>query len=93
MRTRRSCRQIRPVFRRSFRRPVVIRVETEPPRSADRIEPLLPAGTLLLSLPRPTAPRRPQVRVIRLEAPSQPDWRIVGDHDPEVAGEWEGVEI
>ena len=80
MRSQRGCRKIRLVFHRSFRRPVKIRVETEPPRSADRIAPHLPAGTLYL-LTQPLAPPpRPQRQVIRLELPP-PDWRITGDHD------------
>ena len=81
MRTRRGCRQIKLVFHRSFRRPVKIRVETEPPRSADRIAPLSPAGTLLLTTRRLAPPARPRLRLIRLEPAPQPDWRIVGDHE------------
>ena len=81
MRTRRGCRQIKLVFQRSFRRPVKIRVEPEPPRSADRIAPLSPAGTLLLTTRRSVPVPGPALRIIRIEAVLQPDWRIVGDHE------------
>jgi hypothetical protein len=81
MRTRRSCRQIKLAYQRSFRRPVKIRVETEPPRSADRITPLLPAGTFLRATERPAPFGRPALRIIRIEPVPEPDWRIVGDHE------------
>jgi hypothetical protein len=80
MRTHSGCRKIKLVFHRSFRRPVKIRVETEPPRSADRTAPPLRAGVLLLATRRPGTSPQPQLRVIRLELPP-PDWRNVGDHD------------
>ena len=69
------------MYQRSFRRPVKIRVETEPPRSADWIAPLLPAGVPLLIPRHPSPPRRPLLRVIRSEPAPPPDWRIVGDHE------------
>ncbi len=78
MRTQRDGRQIKVVFHRSFRRPVKIRVETEPPRSVDRIAPRIPAGILFLITQRLGLPTRPQLQVIRLELPP-PDGRIAGD--------------
>jgi hypothetical protein len=81
MRMRRGCKQIRLVYQRSFRRPVKIRVEPEPPRSADRIVPLFPAGTFPLIRERLVPMPRPALRVVRREALPQPDWRIVGDHE------------
>lgn len=81
MRTRRGYRKIRLVFPHSFRRPVKIRVETEPPLSADRVVPLLPAGTLLPTPRRLALVPRRWAPLIRLEPAPQPDWRIVGDHD------------
>jgi hypothetical protein len=91
MRTQRGCKKIRLVFHRSFRRPVKIRVETEPPRSVDRVAPYPPVGTLFLLAQRQVPPPRPQRLVIQLELPS-PDWRIVGDHDLKLAGEREESE-
>ncbi len=81
MRTRRDYRQIKLVYQRSFRRPVKIRVEPEPPRSADRITSPLPVGFFLLMTQRPAPVQRPALRVIQLEPVPQPDWRIVGDHE------------
>ena len=81
MRTQRGYRKIRLVFHHSFRRPVKIRVEAEPPLSADRIVPLLPVGALLSTTRRPAPLFRPQPRLVRLEPAPQPDWRIVGDHE------------
>jgi len=83
MRSQRGCRKIKLTFHRSFRRPVKIRVEPEPPRSADRTAPYIPAGALFLATLRPGTSPRPQLGVIRLEAPP-PDWRIVGDHDLQI---------
>jgi RNA polymerase primary sigma factor len=47
MKTNGGSKKIRLVFAHSFRRPLKIRVEPEPPRSVDRIAPPLPAGALL----------------------------------------------
>jgi len=69
------------VFHRSFRRPVKIRVETEPPRSVDWIESPLPAGILLPATRRQAPLPQPWPRLIRLEPAPPPDWRIVGDHE------------
>jgi hypothetical protein len=44
--------------------------------------------SLVRCLP-PERPERPQLRIIRLEPPTQPDWRIVGEHDPALAAELE----
>jgi hypothetical protein len=79
------------VYQRSFRRPVKIRVEPEPPRSADWIASPLPAGTFLLTTPRPAPVQRPALRVIQLEPVPQPDWRIVGDHELMLQEETEGA--
>jgi hypothetical protein len=69
------------VFHRSFRRPVKIRVETEPPLSADWITSPLPAGSFVRNLSRPpTLPVR-RSRLMPLQPELQPDWRIVGDHE------------
>jgi hypothetical protein len=92
MRTQSGCRKIRLVFRRSLRRPVKIRVETEPPRSADRIAPHIPAGVLFLATRRPWTSPQAQLRVVRLELPP-PDWRIVGDHDVKFGEESEASEV
>lgn len=81
MKTERGCSKIRLVFHHSFRRPVKIRVEPEPPLSADRIAPPLPAGALLSTTRRPALLPRPRPRFFRLEPAPQPDWRIVGDHE------------
>jgi hypothetical protein len=83
MQTHRSIRQIRLAYHRSFRRPVKIRVEVEPPRSTDRVTSLFPAGALLLLTPRPPRTARPALRVIRHNVAPEPDWRIVGDQDAE----------
>ena len=91
MRTRRGCRQIKLVFQRSFRRPVKIRVEAEPPRSADRIVSLLPAGTFLMATEPPAPVGRPALRIIRIEPVPEPDWRIVGDHELVLQEENEGA--
>jgi len=80
------------VFHHSFRRPVKIRVETEPPRSADRIAPHIPAGVLFLATRRPWTSPQAQLRVVRLELPP-PDWRIVGDHDVKFGEESEASEV
>jgi len=80
MRTQRGCRKIKLVFHRSFRRPVKIRVEPEPPRSEDRIAPHMPVGVLLLATRRQEIPPQSQLRVIRLELPP-PEWQTVGDYD------------
>ena len=69
------------VFLQSFRRPVKIRVETEPPRSADRIASPLLAGILIPTTRRLALVPRPRAPLIRLEQAPQPDWRIVGDHE------------
>jgi hypothetical protein len=79
------------VFHRSFRRPVKIRVETEPPLSADRVVPLLPAGTLLPTTRRLALVLRPRAPLIRFEQAPQPDWRIVGDHELMLQEESEAV--
>ena len=79
MRTQRSCKKIKLVFHRSFRRPVKIRVETGLPRSADRTAPHIPAGILLLATQRQGISPGSQLQVIRLELPPS-GWRIVGDH-------------
>jgi hypothetical protein len=92
MRTQHGCKKIRLVFHRSFRRPVKIRIETEPPRSADRIAPHIPVGVLLLATGRPGPAPRPQLQVIRLELPP-PDWRIVGDQDLKLGEESEASEV
>jgi hypothetical protein len=86
------------VFHRSSCRPVKIRVEAESPRSAVRIASPLPAGTSLMisrfiSIRQPASPPRPRLRVIRLSAASQPDWRIVGEQDAEFAQEGEGLSL
>jgi len=81
MRTRRGCQQIKLVFHPSFRRPVKIRVETEPLHLADWIEPSIPAGLLLPTTTRPAPLAQSRPRFIRLELAPQPDWRIVGDHE------------
>ncbi len=68
-------------FHPGFRRPVQIRVEPEPPHSADRIARLAPAGSLVRNSRRlSTLPVR-QSRLICLDPEPQPDWRIVGDHE------------
>ncbi len=85
MRTERGCRRVELTFHRSFRRPVKIRIEPEPLRSADRIASPFPAGPLFLTPPLPSAPRECLIRLIRLELAPQPDWRIMGDSDPEFA--------
>ena len=59
------------MFLHSFRWPVKIRVETEPPRSADQIAPPLPAGTLLPTTRRLALVPRPQAPLIRLEQAPQ----------------------
>ena len=92
MRTQSGCRKIKLVFHRSFRRPVKIRVETEPPRSADRTDPHIPAGVLFLATRRLGTSPQPQLRVIRLELPP-PDWRIVGDQDLKLGEESEASEV
>ncbi len=69
------------MYQRSFRRPVKIRVEPEPPRSADRIASPLSAGIFLLMTRRLAPVQRPALRVVQLEPVPQPDWRIVGDHE------------
>jgi hypothetical protein len=92
MRTQRGCKKIRLVFHRSFRRPVKIRIETEPPRSADWIAPHMPVGVLLLATRRSGPAPRPQLRVIHLEL-RPPDWRIVGDHDLNLEAESEGSKV
>jgi hypothetical protein len=69
------------LFHRNFRQPVKIRVETGSLRSADRIASLFPAGTFLLAAQRPLFVRRLQLPITCIESPTQPDWRIVGDHD------------
>jgi hypothetical protein len=81
MKTQCGRKQNKLLFHRSFRQPVKVRVETGPLRSADRIASLFPAGTFLLAAQLPLSARRPQLQVIRIEPPIQPDWRIVGDHD------------
>ena len=92
MRARRGCKKIKLVFHRSFRRPVKIRVETEPPHSADRTAPYIPAGVLFLATRQPGSSPRPQLRAIRLELPS-PDWRIVGDHDVKLEEDNQASEV
>ena len=92
MRTQRGCKKIKLVFHRSFRRPVKIRVETEPPRSADRVAPYLPAGTLFLFTQPVESPPRPPRQVIRLELPP-PDWRITGDHDLKLEDDSEASDL
>ena len=77
MRTQRGCKKVKLVFHRSFRRPVKIRVETGPPRSADRTASLIPAGILLLAAQRQGISPGSQLRVIRLQLPP-PDWPTVG---------------
>ena len=59
----------------------MIRVEVEPPRSADWIASPLPAGILLPTTRRQAPLPRPRLRLIRREPAPQPDWRIVGDHE------------
>ena len=90
MRMRSSCRQVKTIFHRSFRRPVKIRVEAEPPSSVDRVELPPPAGFLLRSVTRPPVSLRSPLRVIRLDPAPAPDWRIVGDHD---VGLWPESEV
>ena len=92
MRTHCGYRNIRPVFHHSFRRPVKIRVETEPPHSADRIAPHLPAGVLFLATRRLGTSPQAQLRVVRLELPP-PDWRIVGDHDVKLEEDNQASEV
>ena len=92
MRTQSGCRKIKLVFHRSFRRPVKIRVETAPPRAADRIAPHIPAGVLLFVARRPWPPPRPQLRVIRLEL-LLPDWRIAGDDDLMLENDHQASEV
>jgi hypothetical protein len=91
MKTERGCRRIRLAFHPGFCRPVKIRVEAEPLHSADRIVPLVPAGSLVRNLrPPSTLP----VRWSRLRHPQsepQSDWRIVGDHDLLLQEESEGL--
>jgi hypothetical protein len=81
MKTQCGRKQNKLLFHRSFRQPVKIQVETGPLRSADRIASLFPAGTSLLAAQRPLSVRRLLLQIIRIESPTQPDWRIVGDHD------------
>ena len=81
MKTNGGGKKIKLLFHHSFRRPVKIRVETEPLHSADWIEPSIPAGLLLPTTTRPAPLARSRPRVIRLELAPQPDWRIVGDHE------------
>jgi hypothetical protein len=90
MQTKRNGQQVRTRFYRSFCRPVKVRVEAELPHSADRATPYSPAGIPILQSPRFSQPERPRLRVIRLEPRPMPDWRIVGDHDPELLRELEG---
>jgi hypothetical protein len=78
MSTPRDCQQITLVFRRSFCRPVKIRVEAELPRSADRIASFFPAGTLLLTAPRRLPPDRRGIRIIHIESSPQPEWQACG---------------
>ena len=89
MTTRRGYRHIRVDFCRNFRRPLKIRVEAKPLLLVDRIAPPFPAGTFLRLTRPPASPPRPQLRVIRLEPTTQPDWRIVGDHELMVREEGE----
>jgi hypothetical protein len=93
MRTQRGRRQIELAFHPSFRRPVKIRVETEPLRPVDRTIPLLPAGVPLFITRRVPPPPRPRFRIIRLQLRPQPDWRIVGDQDPELEQESEATRV
>jgi hypothetical protein len=90
MQTKRNWQQIRTRFPRSFCRPVKVRVDAEPPHSADRATPCFPAGFSLQLNPRPPQPEQPRLRVFRPEPKQSPDWRIVGDHDPGLSCEQEG---
>lgn len=76
-------KSIEIVFHRSVRRTVSIRASAETPCSNVRIIPRIPGDSV--SLNRPVAAlRQNEPRIIRLEQLAQPDWRIVGDHDPEL---------
>lgn len=83
MKLLRSGRQLEIVFHRSFRRPVKILATTESPHSVDQIPHHFPAGVYNLTSTvkhrRWNAPR-----IIRLVPLPPMDWRILGDHDPEL---------
>ena len=84
MKLLRSGRQIEIVFHRSFRRPVKILANTESPHSVDLIAHHFPAGVSNPATRRVRPRRWNEPRIIRL-APLPPmDWRILGDHDPEL---------
>jgi len=71
------------LFHRSVRRTVSIRTSAEAPCSNVLVIPQRPCDTA--SLKRGTVRlRHSEPRIIRLDPPAQPDWRIVGDNDPEL---------
>jgi hypothetical protein len=84
MQSRRNGDQIEIVFHRSFRRLVKILPRAKAPLSADREHLHFPVGTSLPAPFRKPTRRVKKPRVMRLDSMVQPDWRIVGDHDPEL---------
>jgi len=84
MKQLRSGRPIEIVFHRSFRRPVKILANAESPHSAVQIPHHFPAGVSNPATRRARPRRRKAPGIIRLESLPQMDWRILGDHDPEL---------
>jgi hypothetical protein len=91
MQRQQTARQIEIAYHRSFRRAVKILANAVPSRSADQVPHLFPADSPCLKPRRTLRGRRNQARIIRIEALPHMDWRILGDHDPELVANREEV--
>jgi len=84
MQKQRHGKRIEILFHRSVRRSVRIRVCGKAPGSDQAIMDSFPSeiSPIRRQLARP---RKNLPRIIRIEPLAQPAWRIIGDHDPELA--------